>query len=98
MAGLAIASYALMDETDEAKDWAKLSRAVFDRTMFTFGTDGYFYESFHYFGFAFRWMIRYFDAHLSATGENLYEPMQDKICGNEVFCDALDLARPRKCF
>ena len=79
MAGLAIASYVLMDETDEAKDWARLSRAVFDRTMLTFGTDGYFYESFHYFGFAFRWMIRYFDAHLAATGENLYEPMQSKF-------------------
>ena len=85
MAGLAIASYALMDETDEAQDWAKLSRAVFDRTMLTFGTDGYFYESFHYYGFAFRWMIRYFDAHLSATGENLYEPMRDKFAGMKYF-------------
>ena len=85
MAGLAIASYALMDETDEAQEWARLSRAVFDRTMFTFGTDGYFYESFHYFGFAFRWMIRYFDAHLSATGENLYEPMRDKFAGMKYF-------------
>lgn len=79
MAGLAIAAYALMDETDEAKDWAALSRSVFDRTMLAFGTDGYFYESFHYFGFAFRWMIRYFDAHWQATGENLYEPMQSKF-------------------
>lgn len=85
MAGLAIASYALMDETDEAKDWAKLSRAVFDRTMLTFGTDGYFYESFHYYGFAFRWMIRYFDAHLAATGENLYLPMKDKFAGMKYF-------------
>lgn len=79
MAGLAIASYVLMDETDEAKDWAKLSRAVFDRTMLAFATDGYFYESFHYFGFAFRWMIRYFDAHWMATGENLYLPMRSKF-------------------
>lgn len=79
MAGLAIAAYALMDETDEAKDWAKLSRAVFDRTMLTFGTDSYFYESFHYFGFAFRWMIRYFDVHKQVTGENLYEPMRTKF-------------------
>jgi hypothetical protein len=85
MAGLAIAAYALMDETDEAKDWAKLSRAVFDRTMLTFGTDGYFYESFHYFGFAFRWMIRYFDAHLSATGENLYFPMKSKFANMKYF-------------
>ena len=79
MAGLAIAAYALMDETDEAKDWAKLSRAVFDRTMLAFGTDGYFYESFHYYGFAFRWMIRYFDVHKQVTGENLYEPMKPKF-------------------
>lgn len=79
MVGLAIAAYVLIDETDETKDWAKLSRAVFDRTMLTFGTDGYFYESFHYFGFAFRWMIRYFDAHKQVTGENLYLPMKPKF-------------------
>ena len=79
MAGLAIAAYALMDETDEAKDWAQLSRAVYDRTMMAFGTDGFFYESFHYFGFAFRWMIRYFDAHQHATGENLYATMRAKF-------------------
>lgn len=85
MAGLAIAAYALMDETEEAKDWARLSRAVFDRTMLAFGTDGYFYESFHYFGFAFRWMIRYFDAHLHSTGENLYLPMKDKFSAMKYF-------------
>jgi len=85
MAGLAIAAYALMDETDEAKDWARLARAVFDRTMLTFAADGYFYESFHYFGFAFRWMIRYFDAHLAATGENLYEPMRSKFANMKYF-------------
>lgn len=79
MAGLAIAAYALMDETDEAKEWARLSRAVYDRTMMAFGTDGFFYESFHYFGFAFRWMIRYFDAHRHATGENLYPAMKPKF-------------------
>ena len=79
MAGLAIASYVLLDEVVEAQDWAKLSRAVFERTMLAFGTDGYFYESFHYFGFAFRWMIRYFDAHLQTTGENLYLPMKPKF-------------------
>lgn len=85
MAGLAIAAYVLMDESDEAKDWARLSRAVFDRTMLTFAADGYFYESFHYFGFAFRWMIRYFDAHLAATGENLYEPMKSKFAQMKYF-------------
>jgi hypothetical protein len=85
MAGLAIAAYALMDESAEAKDWAQLARAVFDRTMLTFAADGYFYESFHYFGFAFRWMIRYFDAHLAATGENLYEPMRSKFAQMKYF-------------
>lgn len=79
MAGLAIAAYVLMDETPEAQSWAQLSRAVFDRTMLVFGADGYFYESFHYFGFAFRWMIRYFDAHRQITGENLYAPMKPKF-------------------
>lgn len=79
MAGLAIAAYVLMDEIDEAQDWARLSRAVYDRTMLAFGTDGFFYESFHYFGFAFRWMIRYFDAQKQITGENLYEPMKPKF-------------------
>lgn len=85
MAGLAIAAYALMDETEEAKDWVQLARAVFDRTMLTFGTDGYFYESFHYFGFAFRWMIRYFDAHWQATGENLYLPVKEKFANLKYF-------------
>lgn len=42
MAGLAIAAYVLMDEVEETKDWAQLSRAVYDRTMQTFGTDGFF--------------------------------------------------------
>ena len=85
MAGLAIASYALLDEVPEAEEWARLARAVFDRTMLTFGTDGYFYESFHYYGFAFRWVLRYFDAHLSATGENLYLPMRDKFANMKYF-------------
>jgi hypothetical protein len=79
MAGLAIAAYALMDEIEEARQWAQLARAVFDRTMLTFGNDGFFYESFHYLGFAFRWMIRYFDAHWQATGENLYLPLKPKL-------------------
>ncbi len=85
MAGLAIAAYALMDEAPEVKAWAQLSRAVFDRTMLTFGTDGFFYESFHYLGFAFRWAIRYFDAHLAATGEDLYRPMRSKLAGIKYF-------------
>ena len=79
MAGLAITAYVLMDEADETKQWAQLARAIFDRTMLTLGTDGFFYESFHYYGFAFRWMTRYFDVHKQATGENLYQPMKPKF-------------------
>lgn len=85
MAGLAIAAYAIMDEEPEAKAWAQLSRAVFERTVTAFATDGYFYESFHYFGFAFRWMIRYFDAHMAVTGENLYARMKPKFDGMKYF-------------
>ena len=83
--GLAIAAYAVMDEVPEAKAWAQLSRAIFDRTMVTFATDGYFYESFHYYGFAFRWMIRYFDVHKQVTGENLYDPMKSKFAQLKYF-------------
>jgi hypothetical protein len=85
LAGLAVAAYALMDETTQARDWAQLARAVFDRTMLTFGTDGYFYESFHYYGFAFRWIIRYFDAHQHVTGENLYLMMESKFANLKYF-------------
>lgn len=85
MAGLAIAAYAIMDEVEEAKDWAKLSRAVFDRMIQVMGTDGYFYEGFHYFGFAFRWVIRYFDAHLAATGEDLYAALKPKLAGMKYY-------------
>lgn len=85
MAGLAVAAYALIDEIDEAKDWAQLSRAVFDRTMLTMGKDGFFYESFHYFGFAFRWVIRYFDVHKQVTGEDLYGPMKSKLIGMKYY-------------
>lgn len=85
MAGLAIAAYAIMDEVEEAKDWARLARAVFDRMIQTFGTDGYFYEGFHYFGFAFRWVVRYFDAHLAATGEDLYAKMRPKLAGMKYY-------------
>ena len=83
--GLAVAAYALMDEVPEAESWAQLARAIYDRTMQTFGTDGYFYESFHYYGFAFRWMIRYFDVHKQVTGENLYEPMKSKFANLKYF-------------
>jgi hypothetical protein len=71
-AGLAITAYALMDETDEAKDWAAAVRAIFDRVLATYTDDGYFYESMEYWIFSTPWLVHYMDAHLQSTGENLY--------------------------
>lgn len=73
ISGLAVTAYALMDETDEAKDWAAASRAIFDRVLATYSEDGYFYESMEYWIFSTPWLVHYMDAHLAATGENLYE-------------------------
>lgn len=79
MAGLGIAAYALMGEESDAEDWARLARAVFDRTLLTFAIDGYYYEGFHYFNFSFRWIMRYLDAHENATGEDLYAGMEKRF-------------------
>jgi hypothetical protein len=73
ISGLAVTAYALMDETDESKDWAAASRAIFDRVLATYSEDGYFYESMEYWIFSTPWLVHYMDAHLAATGENLYE-------------------------
>ena len=70
--GLAIAAYALMGETPEAKDWAALSRAVYDRVLATYSADGYYYEGMEYWIFSTPWLAHYMDAQLHATGENLY--------------------------
>jgi Domain of unknown function (DUF4962)/Heparinase II/III-like protein len=72
IAGLAVAAYALMGETDEAKDWAAVSRAIFDRVLATYSQDGYFYESMEYWIFSMPWIVRYMDAHKHSNGENLY--------------------------
>lgn len=73
ISGLAITAYALMDETAEAKDWARLSRAIFDRVLATYSDDGYYYEGMEYWIFSTPWLAHYIDAHLHTTGENLYE-------------------------
>lgn len=73
ISGLAVTAYALMDETDEAKDWASASRAIFDRVLATYSDDGYYYEGMEYWIFSTPWIAHYMDAHLHATGENLYE-------------------------
>jgi hypothetical protein len=73
ISGLAVTAYALMDEVPEAKEWAATSRAIFDRVLATYSEDGYFYESMEYWIFSTPWLVHYMDAHLKATGENLYE-------------------------
>lgn len=73
ISGLAVTAYALMDETNEAKDWAALSRAIYDRVLATYTQDGYFYESMEYWIFSTPWLVHYMDAQHHATGENLYE-------------------------
>lgn len=72
IAGLAVTAYALMDETDEAKEWAALSRAIFDRVLETYSTDGYYYEGIEYWIFSTPWLVHYMDAHFHSTGEDLY--------------------------
>lgn len=72
ISGLAVTAYALMGEADEAKDWAALSRAIFDRVLATYSEDGYYYEGMEYWIFSTPWLVHYMDAHLHATGENLY--------------------------
>jgi hypothetical protein len=73
IAGLGVAAYALYDETPEAAEWAKLARAIFDRTLATYSQDGYYYEGFEYWIFSTPWLIHYMDAQAHATGEDLYD-------------------------
>lgn len=73
ISGLAVTAYAVMDEVPEAKEWAATSRAIFDRVLATYSEDGYFYESMEYWIFSTPWLVHYMDAHLKATGEDLYE-------------------------
>jgi hypothetical protein len=73
IAGLAIAAYALYDEIPEAPEWAAEARAIFDRTLATYSKDGYYYEGFEYWVFATPWIMHYLDAHLHATGEDLFD-------------------------
>jgi hypothetical protein len=73
IAGLGVAAYALYDETPEAAEWARLARAIFDRTLATYSQDGYYYEGFEYWIFATPWLIHYLDAQAHSTGEDLYD-------------------------
>src|SRR5262249_13574941 len=73
MAGLGVAAYALYDEVEDAPQWARLARAIYDRMLATYSPDGYYYEGFEYWVFSTRWLVHYLDAHLHATGEDLYD-------------------------
>ena len=73
ISGLAVAAYALYDEVEDAPQWAALARAIFDRVLATYSTDGYFYEGFEYWIFSTPWLVHYLDAHAHATGEDLYD-------------------------
>ncbi len=73
IAGLGVTAYALYDEVPEAKNWAKLARAIYDRVLATYSPDGYYYEGFEYWIFSTPWLIHYLDAHAHATGEDLYD-------------------------
>jgi hypothetical protein len=79
MAGLGVAAFALMGEEPEAEEWARLARAVFDRVLTTFGTDGCYYEGFHYNVFSVHWIVRYLDALEHTTGEDLYPRMREQF-------------------
>jgi acetyl esterase/lipase len=73
IAGLAVAAYALYDEAPEARRWAALARAIYDRVLATYSQDGYYYEGFEYWVFATPWIIHYLDALRHATGEDLFD-------------------------
>ncbi len=73
MAGLGVAAYALYDEVEDAPEWAALARAIYDRVLATYSTDGYYYEGFEYWIFSTPWLVHYLDAHAHATGEDLYD-------------------------
>ena len=73
MAGLAVAAYALYDEVNDAPQWAALARAIYDRVLATYSTDGYYYEGFEYWIFSTPWLVHYLDAQAHATGEDLYD-------------------------
>src|SRR4051812_13977259 len=73
ISGLAVAAYALQGEAPEAENWARLSRALFDRVLATYTTDSYYYEGFEYWIFSTPWLVHYLDAQAHATGEDLYD-------------------------
>lgn len=73
IAGLAVAAYALWDDTPDAANWAALSRAIFTRVLEVASPDGYFYEGVEYWIFSMPWIIHALDAFAHAAGDDLYD-------------------------
>ena len=82
--GLGVAAYALYDETPEAPEWARLTRAIYDRVLATYSQDGYYYEGFEYWIFSTPWLVHYLDAHAHSTGEDLYDRPGFRLMHNYV--------------
>jgi hypothetical protein len=73
IAGLAVAAYAVWDDTPEAATWAALSRAIFSRVLEVASPDGYFYEGVEYWIFSMPWIIHALDAFAHAAGDDMYD-------------------------
>jgi hypothetical protein len=73
IAGLAVAAYALWDDTPDAADWAALSRAIFSRVLDVASPDGYFYEGVEYWIFSMPWIVHALDAFAHAAGDDMYD-------------------------
>lgn len=73
VAGLAVAAYALWDETPDAARWAALARAIFSRVLEVASPDGYFYEGVEYWIFSMPWIVHALDAFAHAAGDDLYD-------------------------
>lgn len=73
VAGLAVAAYALWDDTPDAARWAALARAIFSRVLDVASPDGYFYEGVEYWIFSMPWIVHALDAFAHAAGDDLYD-------------------------
>lgn len=73
IAGLAVAAYAVWDDTPDAARWAALARAIFSRVLEVASPDGYFYEGVEYWIFSMPWIIHGLDAFAHAAGDDMYD-------------------------
>ena len=70
---LATAALALLDETDEAKQWLTRAYAMMTRARHALSEDGYYYEGTAYWVYALHWHVRYAELIARATGEPAFE-------------------------